>query len=81
MRVSKELDTSYVSFFTRGDPLLSGAKRKYSRATRAFKTEADAKVFAREIVENGWTWAMMMLGFAGIGAMTYRRRNSAAIAA
>jgi hypothetical protein len=27
------------------------------------------------------TWAMMLLGFAGIGAMTYRRRNSAMIAA
>ena len=27
------------------------------------------------------TWAMMMLGFAGIGAMTYRRRKSAALAA
>jgi PEP-CTERM motif-containing protein len=27
------------------------------------------------------TWAMMILGFAGIGAMTYRRRKSAMIAA
>jgi len=27
------------------------------------------------------TWAMMILGFAGIGAMTYRRRKSSAIAA
>jgi hypothetical protein len=27
------------------------------------------------------TWAMMILGFAGIGAMTYRRRKVAAIAA
>jgi choice-of-anchor C domain-containing protein len=27
------------------------------------------------------TWAMMILGFAGIGAMTYRRRKSAILAA
>jgi hypothetical protein len=27
------------------------------------------------------TWAMMLLGFVGIGAMTYRRRTRAAIAA
>ena len=27
------------------------------------------------------TWAMMILGFAGIGAMTYRRRKSAMLAA
>jgi hypothetical protein len=27
------------------------------------------------------TWAMMLLGFAGIGAMTYRRRKSAMLAA
>jgi hypothetical protein len=27
------------------------------------------------------TWAMMVLGFAGIGAMTYRRRKTAALAA
>jgi hypothetical protein len=55
MRVFKELDTWYVSFFTHGDPLLSGTNRKYARATRSFKTEADAKSFAREIIENGWT--------------------------
>jgi hypothetical protein len=27
------------------------------------------------------TWAMMILGFAGIGTMTYRRRKSAMLAA
>jgi PEP-CTERM motif len=27
------------------------------------------------------TWAMMILGFCGIGAMTYRRRKSATLAA
>jgi hypothetical protein len=53
MKIFKQLDTWYVSFFTDGDPRRSG--RKYARATRAFRTEADAKAFAREIVENGWT--------------------------
>jgi hypothetical protein len=55
MRIFKDLDIWYVSFFTHGDPTLRGANRKYARATRSFKTEADAKSFAREIVENGWT--------------------------
>ena len=55
MKVFKELDTWYVSFFPNGGPMLSGASRRYARATRAFKTEADAKSFAREIVESGWT--------------------------
>jgi PEP-CTERM motif len=27
------------------------------------------------------TWAMMILGFFGVGAMTYRRRKSAMLAA
>jgi len=27
------------------------------------------------------TWAMLLIGFAGIGAMTYRRRNSTALRA
>jgi hypothetical protein len=27
------------------------------------------------------TWAMMILGFAGVGFMTYRRRKTAALAA
>jgi hypothetical protein len=55
MRIFKDLDIWYVPFFTHGDPTLRGANRKYARATRSFKTEADAKSFAREIVENGWT--------------------------
>jgi hypothetical protein len=32
-------------------------------------------------VPEASTWAMMMLGFVGIGAMTYRRRKGAALAA
>ena len=36
----------------------------------------DAPNFAGAVPEPS-TWALMMLGFAGIGAMAYRRRNSA----
>jgi hypothetical protein len=32
-------------------------------------------------VPESSTWAMMLLGFAGVGAMTYRRRKSAMLAA
>jgi hypothetical protein len=32
----------------------AGLTRQYALATRAFRTEADAKAFAREIVKNGW---------------------------
>jgi hypothetical protein len=55
MRIFRDQDIWYVSYFTHGDPTLNGANRKYARATRSFKTEADAKLFARKIVENGWT--------------------------
>jgi hypothetical protein len=36
---------------------------------------------ALKAVPEPSTWAMMILGFAGIGAMTYRRRKSAMLAA
>jgi hypothetical protein len=32
-------------------------------------------------VPEASTWAMMILGFTGIGFMTYRRRTAAALAA
>jgi hypothetical protein len=32
-------------------------------------------------VPESSTWAMMILGFVGIGAMTYRRRKSSALSA
>jgi hypothetical protein len=37
--------------------------------------------FITAAVPEPSTWAMMILGFAGIGAMAYRRRKSAALAA
>jgi hypothetical protein len=33
------------------------------------------------VVPEPSTWAMMILGFVGVGYMTYRRRKIAAIAA
>jgi hypothetical protein len=53
MKVFKEQDTWYISFFTHGDPMATRANRKYARATRAFKREADAKLFAGEIIQSG----------------------------
>jgi hypothetical protein len=34
-------------------------------------------IIAVAAVPEPSTWAMMILGFAGIGAMTYRRRKQA----
>ena len=45
-----------------------------------FLSEAEFSGIAGAVPEPS-TWAMMLLGFAGIGFMTYRRRKSAAIAA
>jgi len=40
-----------------------------------------AFVFTIAAVPEPSTWAMMILGFAGVGYMTYRRRRTAALAA
>jgi hypothetical protein len=45
-----------------------------------FLSEAEFSGIAGAVPEPS-TWAMMLLGFAGIGFMAYRRRKSAAIAA
>jgi hypothetical protein len=46
-----------------------------------FLTDANGDVASVVLgVPEPSTWAMMILGFAGIGGMTYRRRKSAAIA-
>jgi len=41
----------------------------------------NAFVFSVTAVPEPSTWAMMILGFVGISAMTYRRRKTAALAA
>jgi hypothetical protein len=47
-----------------------------------FETGQTAFEFAfTTAVPEPSTWAMMILGFAGVGYMTYRRRNAAALAA
>ena len=50
------------------DPLPAGVS--YTSASGDFLTA----------VPEPSTWAMMILGFAGIGFLTYRRRNQAAVA-
>jgi hypothetical protein len=37
--------------------------------------------FLAPVIPEPSSWAMMILGFVGIGAMTYRRRTSAMVAA
>jgi len=49
-----EPDIWYVSYRSNIAPRESG-ERRCVRATRKFKAEADAKQFAREIIENGWS--------------------------
>src|SRR6185437_10821886 len=41
----------------------------------------DAGTFMASAVPESSTWAMMLLGFVGIGMMTYRRRKGAVLAA
>ena len=41
----------------------------------------EAGGYRRRSVPEPSTWAMMILGFAGVGYMTYRRRKIAALAA
>jgi hypothetical protein len=43
-----EPDTWYVSY-----PIMPNSERHYVRATRRFKSEADAKAFAQEAIRNG----------------------------
>jgi hypothetical protein len=42
---------------------------------------SDVSLTLADAVPEPSTWAMMILGFVGIGAMTYRRRKSAMLAA
>lgn len=47
-----EPDTWFVSYET----VMPNGTRHYARATRRFKSEADAKQFAHEVViKNGWS--------------------------
>lgn len=48
-------DIWYVSYRSNITPQHDSEERRCARAARRFKTEADAKQFAEEIVRNGWS--------------------------
>src|SRR5450756_424817 len=48
-------DIWYVSYRSNIAPRRENQERRLTRATRKFKTEAEAKQFAQEIIENGWS--------------------------
>jgi hypothetical protein len=50
-----EPDIWYVSYRSNIMPKRDSEERNVVRATRKFKTEADAKQFAQEIIKNGWS--------------------------
>ena len=47
--------TWYVSYRSNIMPPSDPEKRRVARATRKFRAEADAKLFAEEIVAKGWS--------------------------
>jgi hypothetical protein len=50
-----ETDIWYVSYRSNITPKRDDGERRCVRATRKFKAEADAKRFAQEIIEGGWS--------------------------
>jgi len=50
-----EPDTWYVSYRSNIMPKRDLAERRCVRATRTFKAESEAKRFAQEVIENGWS--------------------------
>jgi PEP-CTERM motif len=66
--------TATVTARTTGDPIEIGF------TTTVAQGDFDNVSLTASIPEPS-TWAMMILGFAGIAAMTYRRRNGAMLAA
>lgn len=47
-------DIWYVSYRSNIMPKRDDGERKFARATRRFRTEAEAKEFAQEIIAKGW---------------------------
>jgi hypothetical protein len=45
----------YVSYRSNITPKRENGERRCVRATRKFKAETEARKFAREVVENGWS--------------------------
>jgi hypothetical protein len=50
-----EHDIWYVSYRSNIAPKRENEERGCVRATRRFKTEAEAKQFAQEIIKKGWS--------------------------
>jgi hypothetical protein len=48
-------DIWYVSYRSNIAPHRDTGERRFVRATRKFKDEAEARHFAREIIEKGWS--------------------------
>lgn len=48
-------DIWYVSYRSNITPKRDDEERRLSRATRKFKDEAEARQFAQEIIEQGWS--------------------------
>lgn len=51
----KEQNIWYVSYRSNITPRREDGERRCARATRKFKDEAEAREFAREIIEDGWS--------------------------
>lgn len=49
-----ERDIWYVSYRSNIMPRREDEERKFARATRRFRTEAEAKQFAQEVIAKGW---------------------------
>jgi hypothetical protein len=50
-----EPDIWYVSYRSNIAPKRDGGERRLARATRKFKDEAEARQFALEIIDKGWS--------------------------
>ena len=50
-----EPDIWYVSYRSNITPKRDGGERRCVRATRKFKAESEARRFAEEIIEKGWS--------------------------
>jgi hypothetical protein len=52
---STQPDIWYVSYRSNIEPRRDQRERRCVRATRKFKAESEAKRFAQEVIENGWS--------------------------
>lgn len=66
---SGHIDTPGFNIWANGDGSYTGY------LTSPYQYEAGSGTFAIAAVPEPSTWAMMLLGFAGVGFMTYRRRS------